>query len=163
DALRRDLHAVIIRAKDPLHVLKVCEDNSIRVILNHRLALDSPLGHFTVLTRVGSDHVVLHDPDVGPSRKVSNADLRKLWEPTGADCEITGRTPLAGAKAKPARPPCPHCRAATPASVTCRNCKRAIPLQPAAALGCVGDDCPRRNWEHIICPYCDVARSTLAE
>jgi hypothetical protein len=163
DALQRGLGALVIQAHDPVAILRRCLDNSLRAILNHRLDLELPTGHYTVLVGLTEQHVLLHDPQVGPSTRLLLYDLLKLWQPSAGLSEITGRVLVALAQSKSVQPPCNVCGSVIPETVPCPSCKQAIPLQPAAALGCAGADCPARMWEMIFCPFCDTAlRSTAA-
>lgn len=152
NALQLGLHAVTIRAKDPLRILQICSGYSIRAILNHRLKSNSPLGHYTVLVDITSQHVIVHDPQFGQSRRITNADLLNLWQPSD---EITGKILIALTDTKSSINVCSRCGATIAESISCTKCNRRIPLQPVVALGCLKDSCPERTWEHIICPYCD--------
>jgi len=160
-ALQRGLCAVTIRAKDPLRVLRLCRECSIRVILNHRQSLKSDEGHFTVLVDVTDENVICHDPLKGPSRSVSHNDLLSLWTPKGWHCEITGRILIAITDAPSNKTSCAVCNMPIPASTACPNCEKKIPLQPTDVFGCVNEACPERLWERVVCPHCDEAIAEL--
>jgi hypothetical protein len=155
DALARGLGAVVFRAKDPLGTLKACQDRPVRLVLNHRMNLESPRGHFSVLVRVADEHVVVHDPQIGPSTRILATDLLKLWRPLGGASEITGNVLAAFGKDRQAADPCPKCETVVPETITCPGCRKPILLQPAAVLGCMNATCPERTWAALFCPYCD--------
>jgi hypothetical protein len=155
DALKRGYHALAIQAKHPLQVLRKCQDSGIRAILNHRLNEDEPTGHFTVLVSVNADEVVLHDPYFGPSRQVKPADLLALWRPRFLNSEIAGDMVIAIIDQPSPISPCQLCHTTIPENVDCPKCAKAVPLQPAALLGCVGLGCPARMWNYLCCPFCD--------
>ena len=155
DALNQGFAAVAIQAKHPLQVLRLCQDNGIRAILNHRLKEDGPTGHFTVLVEIDGEHVVLHDPHFGPARRVRHAELLELWRPRYLNAEIAGDV-LIGIAAQPAAaPPCPLCGTVIPPNIACPNCAKPVPLQPAVLLGCMGAGCAARMWNYLCCPFCD--------
>ncbi len=81
DALGRGFAAVAIQARHPLQALGLCREPGVRAILNHRLQPDSPAGHYSVLVDLDDKNVVLHDPFLGPSRRLSHAELLDLWQP----------------------------------------------------------------------------------
>lgn len=155
DALKRGFAALAIQAKHPLQALRACQDHGIRVILNHRLKYDAAAGHFTVLVALDGDHVVLHDPYYGPSRRVSHTDLLELWQPRYLNAEIVGNV-LIGIAAQPTTlPPCSLCGTGIPPHIDCPRCAKPIPLQPAALLSCMGAGCAARLWNYLCCPFCD--------
>lgn len=160
-ALQRELYAVTIRAKDPLRVLRLCCERSIRVILNHRQSLKSDEGHFTVLVDVTDENVICHDPLKGPSLSISPHDLFSLWTPQGRHCEITGRILIAVTDAPSNKTSCAVCDTPIPDSTTCPHCEKKIPLQPTDVLGCVQETCPERLWERVVCPHCDEVIAAL--
>jgi hypothetical protein len=164
DALKRGLNGMIIQAKDPWAVLKLCTDDSIRAILIHRLNVDSTLGHFTVLVDVTSRFVTLHDPELGPYRKIDRNKMLSLWLKTGNNCEIEDNVLIAiSNKDDSERTSCKLCGTAVPKSTQCPNqkCNKDIPLRPLDIVGCMDDACPGRTWRHIICPYCDTPLSRI--
>jgi len=156
DALARGLGAIVFRATDPLRALRAGSTSSVRLILNHRPRQESPAGHFTVLVRVENDHVVVHDPQIGPNRRIRHGELLELWGPLGASSEITGKVLLAFTKERQTPAPCPKCGSTIPDTITCPGCRKLIPLHPAAVLGCINASCAARNWEILFCPYCDM-------
>jgi hypothetical protein len=159
DALNRGYAALAIQARHPLQVLQLCAANGIRAVLSHRLKDQASTGHYTVLVGLDSESVVLHDPLLGPSRRVSHAELLDLWRPRYPNAEITGEI-LIGITDKPgAVPPCRLCKTAIPPGVGCPNCHKPVPLQPAVLLGCVGVGCAARMWNYVCCPFCDFAWS----
>lgn len=155
DALNRGLAAVAIQARHPLQALRLCHENGIRAILNHRLQANSAAGHYTVMVDLDSNHVVLHDPSLGPSRRISQAELLALWQPHFSNSEIIGNVLIAIASDPPPAPPCRFCHTLTPPSIDCPRCKKPIGLRPSFVLGCMKQDCIARMWSHICCPACD--------
>ncbi len=154
-ALNQGLSAVTIQARHPLQVLRICRENGIRAILNHRLGPDSAAGHFTVLLDINDHNVVLHDPFLGPSRQVPHAELLQLWQPQSPDAEIAGNV-LIGIAADPAPlPACEFCHTIVPSKIDCPRCGKAIGLQPGDLLGCIRDGCIARMWNYVACPLCD--------
>lgn len=155
DALSRGFAAVVTQARQPLQTLRLCREQDIRVVLNHRLKADSPAGHFTVLVDIDDEDVVLHDPLFGPRQRLKHGQLLELWQPHFANAEITGNILIAITARETAMPPCPLCGEALPSDVDCPRCTRAVPLQPAAVTGCVSARCAARMWNYICCPFCD--------
>lgn len=87
------INAIVGRLREPLAFLeKLHCERGYRLILNHRIRSDSPLGHFTVFVKMDTDDqtILLHDPQKGPNREISWAELAKLWEPVGQNGEISG-------------------------------------------------------------------------
>ncbi len=162
DAHTLGLAALVLKASQPWPLLQQCAANDLRVILNHLLTSGSPAGHYSVLVGVTDDHVVLHDPAGRPDRRLSKAELQDLWGPARGRSETAGHV-LVAIAAAPQGAPCQRCRTEIPALVACPTCRQAIPLQPAAALGCVQPGCPARLWERLFCPSCDRPLSTLVE
>ena len=95
DCLQRGFDALIVQARVPWDVLRVCSGNSIRAILNHRIAHTSPHGHYTVLVGLDDGRAVVHDPKAGPARNLDRTLLLQLWQPNGPASEITGRVLVA--------------------------------------------------------------------
>src|SRR5439155_26107526 len=81
DALRRGLAALTLQARDPWEVLRRGPPRAVRLLLNHRPHADSPAGHYSVLVRVDEAGVVVHDPQVGPARRLTRGGLLELWRP----------------------------------------------------------------------------------
>lgn len=161
DALNQGFHSIIIKAKDPVNVLKLCNDNSVRVILNHRLRPDSSLGHYTVLFDISSRFVIVNDPQFGPKRKILHQVIRDLWLPKGDNCEITGNILIAISKKPCDKTNCCLCNAIIPDSIECPNCNKHIPLQPKSILGCVRKSCSERTWTRIFCSSCSEGLSEI--
>ena len=157
DAIKQSLHGIIIQAKNPWKILKLCNENSIRAILLHRLEADSPCGHFTVLVDVDDQFVTLNDPEKGPNRKVERNEMLDLWSKKGKNCEIEDNILIAISKNDSGKASCPLCGTVIPRSTRCTdsNCNTDILLQPFAVLGCIKNSCPERTWEYIDCPHCD--------
>src|SRR5262249_51778399 len=155
DALIRGYSALAIQARQPLQVLRICRDNGIRAVLNHRVREEGTSGHYTVMVDIDQDSVVLHDPDAGPSRRVPHATLLELFRPNLPNPEITGNMLIGIAAEVPPRTQCDLCGTPIPAEVPCAVCEKPIALRPAVLLGCVGPACDARTWTHLCCPYCD--------
>ncbi len=155
DALNRGFSALAIQVRPPLQALRFCRESGIRVILNHQLKRDSPLGHYSVFVNIDADGVTLHDPLMGPSRHLSHAELLELWQPRTPDSEILGNV-LIGITAQPtATTECWLCRTPLPPSLDCPSCKKPFRLQPSALLGCTNNVCITRLWNYVCCPFCD--------
>jgi Peptidase C39 family len=155
NAMSQGLSAVVVQARHPLQVLRLCREGGIRAILNQRAQPDVSTGHYTVLVDIDDTSVVMHDPAVGPSRRLSYAEMLRLWQPQSSTSEIAGNV-LIGIAAEPvAIPACEFCRTAIPARVDCPRCKKAVGLNPAALLGCIRDGCIARMWNYVACPSCD--------
>jgi hypothetical protein len=166
DALEHGLHAIIIRAKDPLHVLNLFKnDDSIGMILNYRANRDDPIrGHFSVVTDITETDVILQDPSLGQETHIAKSDLIELLnKSTDARCEISGNVMMAISNIPSSKTECSTCGVKIPSTTKCQNpkCNKEIPLQPPAVLGCVDESCPERTWQHIICPHCDGDQDTL--
>ncbi len=155
NALHHGLSALVLQASDPWQTLVQSAATGVRVILNHRLQADSPLGHYSVLVGIDDREVTLHDPQFGPNRRLERDELLDLWRPTPGPCEIVGQILVAIAPPEEDTAPCEFCGTTLPRSVPCPACQAAIPLQPTAPLGCVQETCPARTWRHLFCPYCD--------
>lgn len=155
DALSRGYSALAIQARQPLQVLRLCRDNGVRAVLNHRVREGLPAGHYTVLVDIDQESVILHDPDFGPSRRIAHATLLELWRPLFPTPEIAGNV-LIGIAAQPTPAiSCKVCGTPIPAEVNCAACSKPISLQPALLLGCVGLTCAARTWTYLCCPHCD--------
>jgi hypothetical protein len=162
EAHKHGLSALVIQARNPLKALELCHQQALPVVLNHRLNMDSPAGHYSVLVGMGQDHALVHDPQIGPTRRLPFLDLLKLWRPRGNGSEITGNVLIAFAQSPPPAPPCSQCGAEIPASFACPGCKEQIALQPGDILGCIKDDCSGRLWKSFFCPSCDQEVSSLS-
>jgi hypothetical protein len=155
DALKRGFAALAVQAVSPLLMLRICRDQGIRVILNHRLKEEAPTGHFSVLLDIDEKQVALHDPQFGPSHRVSHAELLQLWRPRFLNAEISGNVLIGIAAMPDSPPPCQLCKVEIPPSVLCAQCNKPVPLRPSALLGCVTAGCPARLWNYVCCPSCD--------
>jgi hypothetical protein len=154
-ALGQGLSAVVIQARHPLQVLRICRDAGIRAILNQRPSQDVSTGHYTVLVDIDDKNVILHDPALGPSRRLSHAEMMQLWQSQSPTSEILGNVIIGIASAPAPIPACEFCHTAIPLKVDCPKCRKAVSLQPAALLGCLRDGCIARMWNYVACPSCD--------
>jgi hypothetical protein len=155
DVIARGFAAVAIQARHPLQVLRRCADAGVHAILNHRLRLDSPTGHYTVLVDLDDKAAVLHDPLLGPSRRVSHAELIELWRPAFPNSEIAGNVLIGIAAEPPAQMTCEFCHTKIPLRFSCPRCSKNVSLQPSSVIGCVRDGCIARMWNYVCCPACD--------
>jgi Peptidase C39 family len=156
DALNRGFSAVALQARHPLQALRLCRDFGLRAVLNHRLRRDAPAGHYSVLVDIDDRNVVLHDPLLGPSRRLTFAELLELWLPQFANSEIAGNVLIAIATpGTPHLTSCGFCHTVLPSSVECPMCKKPVGLEPGALLGCISETCIARMWNYICCPSCD--------
>jgi hypothetical protein len=127
-----------------------------RVALMGKIATGpNSLGHSTVLVDIDEESVVLHDPYFGASRRLPHKDLLDLWQPRYANAEIVGNMLIAIAEKAATTPPCSLCGTVIPPAVACAGCGKAVSLEPAVLLGCVGAGCSARLWNYICCPLCD--------
>ena len=154
-ALDRGLSAAVLQAARPWDTLASCWFTGARVILNHRLRPDSPLGHFSVLAGFDDDEVFVHDPQFGPFRRLTRDRLLRLWLPSAGGSEIVGHVLVAIASRDDQPNRCDSCGAMVPAQVGCGRCGNLVPLRPVAALGCSKRDCGARLWKYVFCPCCD--------
>ncbi len=156
DALNRGFAAVAIQARHPLQVLRLCREHDIRGILNHRSSRDASTGHYSVLVDIADNAVVIHDPFLGPSRRLPHAELMELWQPALVESEIIGNVLIAiGSAEAPAEAACEFCHTPIPADVACPRCKKPVSLRPSVVLGCLREGCIARMWNYICCPSCD--------
>jgi uncharacterized Zn finger protein (UPF0148 family) len=135
-------------------VLRICRGAGIRVVLNHRLHAETAGGHYTVMADIGEEDVALHDPFMGPHRRLSRAELMELWE-ARPNSEIAGNTLIAIAARQPTEAVCEICGTPIPASVACPQCGDPVALRPARVLGCISMACIVRLWHYVCCPSCD--------
>jgi hypothetical protein len=154
-ALGQGFDAVIVQARHPIQVLRLCREGGIRAILNQRPRPDVATGHYTVLVDIDDKTVVVHDPALGPSRRMTHAELMQLWQPQSAASEITGNVVIGIAADPVAMPGCEFCHTAIPERVDCPRCKKVVGLSPNALLGCIRDGCIARMWNYVACPSCD--------
>ncbi|HLM98354.1 MAG TPA: cysteine peptidase family C39 domain-containing protein [Bryobacteraceae bacterium] len=156
DALKRGCTAVAIQARYPLQVLRLCRENGIRGIVNHRSSREASTGHYSVLVDIDDKIVVTHDPSLGPARRLSHAALMELWQPALVNSEIIGNVLIAiGAAGAPKEITCEFCHMPIPAEVPCPRCKNPVILRPSSVLGCLSETCIARMWNYICCPACD--------
>jgi hypothetical protein len=156
DAIKRGFPTVAIQARHSLQTLRLCRDNGIRAILNHRAAKDSRTGHYSVFVDMDDKDIILHDPFAGPSRRLSHAEMLELWHPGTGPSEIVGHMLIA--IAPPGLPDvaaCEFCHTSMPGRVECPRCKQGIGLRPTVVMGCVNQGCIARMWNYICCPSCD--------
>ena len=154
-ALSKGLSAVVVQARHPLQVLRLCRERGIRAILNHRPQPGVSTGHYTVFLDIDDKQVVLEDPSFSVPRRMSHAELLQLWQPQSSDSEIAGNVVIGIAAETAAIAPCEFCHTAIPSKVGCPRCKKAVGLSPAAILGCIRDGCIARMWNYVACPSCD--------
>ncbi|MHB8902401.1 MAG: hypothetical protein ACYC6Y_26880, partial [Thermoguttaceae bacterium] len=62
DACRQGLAAVTLQASEPQRLLTQLLAHDVRVIVNHRLDRESPLGHYSLVVSFDGRQVALHDP-----------------------------------------------------------------------------------------------------
>ena len=161
DALRRGFDALTLQVRQPLRFLQLAMDWNGRVILNHRLRLNSPAGHYSVLVDFDEVSVTLHDPFFGPARRLALAEWLKLWCAGRGDCEVRGNVAVVISRRSPESAHCCVCARCVPQTASCPACRAAISLKPARFLGCLSSDCPERTWEMMFCPWCDAVLPVL--
>jgi ABC-type bacteriocin/lantibiotic exporter with double-glycine peptidase domain len=160
DALRRGLSALILQARSPFAILQRAQVHTSPVILNHRFQAEDLAGHYSVLVKIDSEAIILHDPLLGPGRVLPWEDFQRLWMPVWGVAETPGQVLLAISEQSRDRKTgeelsCSYCQTLLPLSRTCRRCREKVPLQPGTILGCVHDECPGRLWARVFCPWCD--------
>jgi hypothetical protein len=155
DALARGFSAIVVRASEPLRLLEACQRFEVRAILNHRSTRNPQKGHYTVLKEIAGDDVVLHDPEVGPSQRIRLPELLAIWQPLDGNVEITGNILICIGREVESVQSCKICGKSISQQAPCWNCNRMVPLQPTIILGCDSPSCSGRNWQHVICPFCD--------
>lgn len=162
DALRKGYLGIVFRARDPWRALERAAAPHTRAILNHRVAAESAAGHYSVLVGLEPDAAILHDPRLGPGRRVTREELLALWLPTAGSGEITGNVLLVLARSTLRGHACGRCGSPFPPATQCPTCHQQFPLHPAGVLGCVDPGCPERIWERLFCPFCDAGITKLA-
>jgi hypothetical protein len=155
DVVRRGLNPLVLRARDPWQICSLGQHGEVRVVLNHRLEPASPSGHFSVLVDMDDASITLHDPQIGPERRLSRAEFLALWQPASLRSEVPGFILLAVCRKSEPAPPCVACGGSMPSSITCPGCEQSFALQPAAMLGCMAESCRGRAWDELFCPHCD--------
>lgn len=155
DALRHGLTAVVFQAKDPWPTLRRCLNADLRVIVNHAIGGQRFSGHYSVLTGCDDDGLTLHDPLVGPDRRLTKSEFLELWQPRYGRGDVVGNILVAFADHSQWPTVCAECGHVNPTSWVCSICRKDCPLQPLAGLGCTQKDCARRVWQRLYCPYCD--------
>ena len=155
-ARSRGLDALVLQARDPWAALVRCANSQARVILNHRPILQAMTGHFTVLARLGTSSVFVHDPQFGPARRLGKAELLELWSRArAASYEITDNGLVVIARPDETAHTCEDCGVPLALSLDCACCKNPVPLRPAAVLGCLEPGCSANPWSKVFCPECD--------
>jgi hypothetical protein len=157
DGLAQGLAALVVQTHQPWPFLQACVVAGVRVILNHRLTRQSPWGHFTLLEHIDDQAIWLHDPQFGPHRCLAKEELLDLWQGCPGRTEIAGQVAVVLDVPREEPAACAACRAMLPPGIRCSHCGQAVPLRPAAALGCLAAACPRRLCERVYCPDCDWA------
>jgi len=161
DALRRGLAGLTLQVRHSVRVLQLAQEQGVRVILNHRPVLNSRGGHYSVLVAIGEDELVIHDPAVGPGRRLDLAHWLKLWRPGWDGREVPGNLAVFIAQLSPGPVCCRTCARIIPLEAECSVCHKNIPLRPPAVIGCVDSNCPERTWQLLFCPWCDAALGRL--
>lgn len=154
-ALSCGFAAVAVQARSPIQILRACLDSGIYAILNHRCQNGDSAGHYTTLVDMDDQNVILHDPFVGPARRVPHADLLNLWQPLSYGSEIAGNVIVCVSAVSQDPANCNLCKAAIPSDAECPECGTLVPLRPAAPLGCIDSRCLGRLWSFLCCPKCD--------
>ena len=125
DAIARGFDAVVIQASRPLQALGICRQKGIRAILNHRMNVESPAGHYSVLADIQKSDVLLHDPLAGPSRRISFDELLDLWRPGIPISETIGNVVIGVAPrldSNESTAHCETCKLEIVSEVACPKC-----------------------------------------
>lgn len=138
NAVEHGLAAIPCRLRDPWRfVTEIFEPQHFRLILNHRIRPDSPLGHYSVFlgANIENKTVCVHDPQSGPERIMTKTELLDLWTPFGENCEITGNIAVLVSEN-------------VTNDVVCVKCGERFSLQPFAWPG-------KNSFKTVFCPWCD--------
>jgi hypothetical protein len=155
DALSRGFLGLVLKAQSPWELLLRTRQPGTQVIVNHRVNRETAAGHYSVVVACNQDEVTLHDPRMGPDRKIPKAEFLELWQPNTPRSEITGNIAIVITKNLSDVQMCATCQNLMPPAYVCATCKRTVPLQPSRALGCLSARCGGRLWSTLFCPYCD--------
>lgn len=156
DAVGRGFEAVAVQAHEPSRLLHAVHRAGVLAILNTRQSPGSAIGHYLLLVDVDERGIVVNDPDQGPARALSWAELDALWAPREGHGEPTGHVLVALSLPEEPVPICRVCRRDIPDSIACPRCRATVRLRPSAAVGCVSPACEGRMWERLCCPKCDL-------
>ena len=153
--LERKLLALAVIAKNPLALLDICSEKNIHVVLLCRPLPETTHGHFMVLVGTDAINVTVHDPDLGPNRKIERSVLLELCEP---DIEFLApqlRVMILVASKDDQRSLCAVCNNER-STVKCifSGCGFEIPLAFSTVIGCITPSCSGSNVERVICPKC---------
>lgn len=154
-AIGQGFQAIVLQTRHPLQVLRLCCESGIRAILNVRLKADTYAGHYVTLVDLDETHVVLHDPLLGPARRLTHTELLSIWHSQIMNSEILGNVVIGISSGLAPLPPCEFCRTPMPEKIACPRCAKAVGLQPAVLMGCIRDGCIARMWNYVCCPSCD--------
>jgi len=150
----RKLVTTVIRVKDVPKAVRTIAATELRTILVHHREAGSNEGHFTVLLSATDDDVVVHDPFVGPSRRIRFAELEQLMTPSAAGDEISPRIFITVSE-HAAHGLCHRCATPLPTMIKCRECGLENAVADPSCLGCVEAACEERLFECVICQHCD--------
>jgi hypothetical protein len=157
DAPSRGLSAVVLQTFNPWPCLLRLHEAGVRAIVSHRLSPSAPWGHFSVLVDIDEQGISLHDPQLGPRRRLPREAFLDLWRPSGLRSEAAGHVAVAINRLRQGDSSCRNCRKPIPRTAACPGCEFLIPLAPAEALGCMDASCSERLWQRLFCPRCDFA------
>lgn len=160
-ARSRGLSVTVAKLDQPWRALLNSYQKNVSVILNHRLNVDSPVGHFSVMSHLDdkSGEIWLHDPQRGPDCKYKQSELLDLWAASVARSQIAGNVavfiaqrPLGGVPAT-----CHDCDQVMniKSPLKCNGCMKVIEPLTGFLLGCLSPGCRNRLWGEIYCPECD--------
>ena len=155
DALRRGFAAVTLQVRQAPDLLRTALGHGFRVIMHHRQNLNSRWGHYSVLVGMDDQGLTLHDPWLGPSRWVDQAEWLKLWRPGPGNVEVRGNLAVFIGLPKTEPAYCLMCDRMMPTRLPCPACRMEIPLPPGVLLGCPDSGCQERTWDLLFCPWCD--------
>jgi len=142
DLCHAGLDAAIVQAAEPWRALHAAMEAGLPAILNFRLAPQSPLGHFAVLTTLTDDAICLHDPQFGPSRWLPREQFLELWKSSQPGAETVGQTMIVVASP----PQQPALQQRWPEQ-NCPGCERVFPYPPVRPL--------LTAIAGVFCPWCD--------
>jgi hypothetical protein len=161
DALRRGFAAVTLQVRRALDLLHAALEQEVRVIVNHRPGLNSAGGHYSVVVAMDEEELAIHDPWLGPARRLDQAEWLKLWRPGRGNSEVRGNLAVFIGQFSAESPRCRLCERPLPPNLQCPTCRKEIPLRPGPVLGCLDSSCPERTWDLLFCPWCDAELDRL--
>jgi len=154
--LNQGFKSLHLSAKNPINLLKLCQEHSVRVILGHRINNKSELGHFTVFRELVDDLVIVNDSQLGPKdgkeRKFETSELLDLMDGEG---EVAGNSCIVITNKSLNIKHCGVCDSEVPLFKVCKHCNSELSLEPSLFIGCLDFNCSQALVNEIFCPHCN--------